>query len=267
MRGLTIPILAATLAATLAGLSTPGVANAKCASWNLRAVPKKGARAVPTNVKIFFGIYGYFRKSAVSALKGSYLKSGRHKVRLKIAVLPSSKLSMRMTYVLMTPARRLKPSRTYRLVLAAPPGPNNYQAKEMAAYNFTTGKGKDTKAPAAPQRVGTTGYRYRRLGCGPSENITITLPSLKDDRTPSKELRLRLDVVEKSAGQTRHLVIFDGPPWSPGHALLGHGMCSGNFHLKHGATYAIRVRAIDYAGNTSAPSKALTVTASRGGTP
>ena len=118
-----------------------------------------------------------------------------------------------------------------------------------------------------PQRVGTTGYRYRRLGCGPSENISLTLPSLKDDRTPSGELRLRLDVVEKSAGQSRHLVIYDSPPWTAGRTMLGHGMCSGNFHLKYGAVYTIRVRAIDYAGNVSAPSKPLTVRATRGGAP
>jgi hypothetical protein len=247
---------------TVAGISAQAQpARAKCASWSLRTTPAKGATGVPTNAQLFFAIYGWDRQKAAMMLKGAALVSQRgHRVPLRVTRLPSSRHSYQMQYVTLVPTQRLRPRTRYGLALAPHPAQVDVTriAQRFDGYQITTGAGPDRQAPARPGRMTTTGYVYRRLGCGPAVYIPLNLHGLRDGQTPADALRFRVNVKERSRGATRRLTLYAPQPWRPKELQLGHGMCSGLFVPRRGAQYTVTVQAIDWAGNVSLPSPALT---------
>jgi len=245
-------------------LCAPQPARAKCRSWSVTTVPAHGARKVPTNVKLLLVVFSFAQQQTVARALGSCsLASGAHRVPLKVSVLPASKRSYRNLYLSLEPRGRLRPNRRYRLRLGgsrqALRPPLDRIVRKLSRYAFRTGAGPDLKAPRRPQRPFAARYSFRRLGCGPAESIDFKLKPLADDRTPAQRIKLRLEVVEKQQRAAHSFALLLPPPWSPGQAGLGHGMCSGNFRLARGAVYTIRVRAVDHAGNASPPSPAITV--------
>lgn len=242
----------------LLGLSKQ--ADAKCSWWYLQTLPEKGAKKVPLNVKPFFAVYGYKRDLAIKMLENSVLFGEGHKVGVKVNVLPSSKGSLQMTYVVLEPASPLKPNRKYRLDVPKSMGKSKKDYgiemiyNSIAGYQFTTGTKSDVKAPAAITQVQSKGYRYARLGCGPVRNIRIKVKGLSDNATPTKHLRFAYKVTWNKGKKTKKFVVYGSTSWG-GELSLGHGMCSGNFAGIEVGTYTIRVQAIDFAGNKTPWSK------------
>jgi hypothetical protein len=274
-RELLVPLLIATVAAV--GL-WPGAAHARCKALDHTPVPAARARNVPTNVKPFLAVFGFNLAPVPAILDGSKLVARGHRVALGARELPSSKQSYRHKYFVLEPQEALKPRRTYRLVpnvrAARAMSPKDASmarrlAKQLSAYRFTTGKEPDVEPPGRPARPTGAAYSLRELGCGPAEQITFDLAGLADDATPAAQLRLRLDVVEaggKGAGASRgerRFSLFVPPPHTPGKGVLGHGMCSGNYKLRRGARYTIKVTAIDYAGNVGPVSEPIQVRAGK----
>lgn len=262
---MTKPTTAATvsilLAITLVALGS-APANARCRSSSLSVTPPSKSQAVPTNVEVLFTVFGHLREKAADLLDGAHFVAGKDRVPVRVETLPQSATSFRNAYLRVTPRRALKARRWYRLVLAPakPPPAVRPLLQRLRGYHIKTGAGADTKAPAKPV-VTSKGYQYRRLGCGPAESIELTVSGVHDDLVAKAKLGLLLEVVEKTAKGERRFSIRLGAPYSPGYASLGHGMCSGNYHLVKGASYTIRVRTVDWAGNQSAPSDAVEVIA------
>jgi hypothetical protein len=246
----------------LMSLASTNDASAKCMSYSLRMTPKHNSRDVPLNVEIFVTAYGHEREKVATLLEGSFLYSGKHKVRLEVqSHVEQSKESYRNVYLTLKPLKRLKRKRTYRLFVPKRKV-NTSQLRwiyKLKAYRFRTGKTSDKGEPSAP-KLKSSGFQHRRLGCGPAINVPIEYVGA-DDKTPSKSLGLLLHFDETSPSGTRKRVIRLGTPYAAGKTMLGHGMCSGNFKLVRGARYTIRLSTIDWAGNVSKPSSPITATA------
>ena len=242
-------------------------AHAKCRAYSFTSVPKQASKNIPTNVKIFFALFGRGREKATTILKNSSLKAKGHSVALKVSVLPSSSKSYNNDYLLIEPQKSLHPNTTYKLKLAASSKKfsssfkTKWMVKKFSGYHFSTGKVPDKQKPKRLPKPTSTGYKFERFGCGPSEIIPLKLMGLADNLTPQGQLRFKLDIIQAAPGKTEKFTLYIDPPWRAGLVELGHGMCDGNYTLVKGAQYTIKVSAIDYAGLTSLPSPPITVKA------
>jgi len=235
---------------------------AKCASRYISFSPTKGTKGVPRNVQLFVSVYGWQRHKAEVILKQGMLVSGAHKVALAIKKTPASKHSFRKSYFEIRPQDLLLPGRTYRLVIPAKhKKPMSYFYDRMSSYTFKTGAKADTVAPSKPTKLSSKGYFYRRMGCGPSKSIPLSLVGSKDKATSVKQLRYLLDVTFSGAKKQKPktFTVHTGPSYRAMYTSLGHGMCSGNYLAMRSGVYTIRVRTVDLAGNISLPSPAVSV--------
>lgn len=242
----------------------PTRADARCMSADLRIYPKTGATGVPLNPQILVIPYGYKDLEKVGQLlDGAYFVAGRHKVALSVERLPQSAKAFKNAYYLLKPQQTLRPRTRYRLKLAVKrpeTHPLTVHYDKLKAYRFRTVEAVDQRAPSQLKLV-SRGYSYRRLGCGPAEEILLKISGLADDQTPTRQLRFVLQVEEKMKGQPARSFELMVPTWVQGQLSLGHGMCSGNYQLVKGASYTIRVAAVDWAGNRGPLSEAVQVKA------
>jgi hypothetical protein len=121
----------------------------------------------------------------------------------------------------------------------------------------------DSRAPNL-QSVKKIGAERKTLGCAPTTYVMLR-PSIPDDNVDELIFRVVLtqklksdlkqtDLIHPASKQTYWI-----EPNDESELRIGHGMCGGEFELEQGASYEVKLQAIDKAGNRSPVSGPLEV--------
>ena len=144
--------------------------------------------------------------------------------------------------LVLAPERDLAPHTRYRLE-----GPA--ASARGARLAFRTGAGSDTAAPTLTS-VAVGAFAAAELGCGPSEQIPVTIAATDDRAVRYARFRLARSHADRAARRFAFDVIV---PIENGVATLGHGMCWGNHPLDAGDLFFAEITVLDAAFQESGP--------------
>lgn len=244
-----------TLMALAAVALCPALATARCMSGYLTAWPPADT-ALPTQPMILVDGFGDRQTEITELAEGGVarLVAGKHRIELKVEAVHVGAFGL--TQAVLSPTAPLKPSTRYRLELRTADGrrvPTTRFAEDgVEPIGWTTAGVDAGTAPltltSAPK---VTGQSYRRLGCGPSSRVEVSLPATSSTAL-AVEVRLK-ELGADGAMQTYVVPVVDGQ------VSLGHGMCSGAFRLT-GAERRFRAELVvrDAGGDAVAAPEALT---------
>lgn len=222
----------------------PRPAAARCRSSFTQTWPEANARDVPTNASIVVVVADM--SGIDGALPALRLTSSRDRaVTLRATLDQRGGDGVRpQRTVVLAPERPLRADTTYRLV-------GRIGARGRVHLSFRTGAGPDVAAPRlTAARAGR--FETEELGCGPVQQIPITLDGATDDHPlPLARIRLAASAADLAAGRIVGDVIV--PRDADGAARLGHGMCFGNWPLQPGDRFVAQVTVIDAALQESPP--------------
>jgi uncharacterized protein (TIGR03382 family) len=151
------------------------------------------------------------------------------------------------TTVELRPRALLEPNAVYA-VSGGMPG--------FAGSAFTTGSDEDHEAPSAPVLSGGEDRYVPASGnCGDSESLELHFTTGHDGRTPDAELAYEVATgpSETSVGAEPSTLLVAQ------NTVLQEGLCTLSLRLKGVGSLAAQLRAVDWAGNVSAPSVAKQV--------
>jgi hypothetical protein len=226
-------------------LASPETAFARCRSVFLSLFPQ--GTAVSLNARVFLHGGGELVRLAQS---GAFVLRGpRGVVTTRVvfdAIQTGTALSQRT--IVLAPTAALQPNSEYRLGLTTP-ALRTALTYDMRDLRFRTGTQIDTTPPTV-RHVAPTQFTSVALGCGPSNLLPIHIDATDDSGVLFAKLRVAATDADLTAGR---VLMETVEPVSHGEIPFGHGMCSGNFDLNAGHTYAAEVTVIDAAGNEAPP--------------
>ena len=214
-------------------LPFPGIAQAKCMSWNVNSWPSPGS-PLPLNGRIMIDEFSIGEREfrVTRPPVPPVLVAGREEIPLDVVErLPGN---FRNRQVVFAPRRPLAADTVYTLRVDGAPA-------RLPSLQFRTGIREDLQAPrwtAAPAWVGEERVGF---GCGPSSWVFFEA-GLEDD----SEVRVRVEIRSIETGEVARFLVT---PEEGGRLALGHGMCAGGFDFRPGAEYTATFTAVDLAGN------------------
>ncbi len=221
-RALVPTLLALGLAAALVA---PSIARARCMAGSLDAWPPPET-PLPTQPMILLEGFGN-QQPAVTALADGgrvTLVAPGHRVALKVEAMHAGAFGL--SQAVLRAAEPLKPSTPYTLDLRDADGrkvrTTTFMGGETGPIGWTTA----ASAPAPLALTGApkvTGQSFRRLGCGPSSHLEVSVPA-RADAPIAVEVTLR-ELGAEGAVETYVVPVRDGV------LRIGHGMCSGAFRV------------------------------------
>jgi hypothetical protein len=150
--------------------------------------------------------------------------------------------------IVLAPTSPLRANTEYRVSVTSP-AMRTALAFDMRGLRFRTGTTVDNTAPVV-RSVRAGQFSSAELGCGPANTLPIHVDASDDGRTLVARLRVAATDADLAAGR---LLMQSIEPVRDGAVQFGHSMCSGNFNLVAGSTYAAELTVIDIAGNEAAP--------------
>jgi hypothetical protein len=218
----------------------PAVAEACICGFGVRGTsPADGSTDVPTNTEIRVRVLG-------PAPTGFVLERDGQSIPMTKAVVGE----LSVTVVRLRPIDPLEPTTSYEL--KAPDG--------HRVVTFTTGAGPDHVPPNPPEVRGAeqVDERGRTVACDPTYGYRIDLGPGLDDNTPQDDVWFLV-----YAGPTPEQIDLEHPravflrSW----AHVGVQSCHNELLFSEEGFLAIVLRAVDRAGNASAPTEPMMLTA------
>lgn len=198
-------------------------------------VPAHGAVGVPLNTTIWVGVEPWERERGTE-IKARLLCPDGGSVALTLSNSTGGWMTTR-------PPIPLDPLSPYSVVVTG------MIDHTVSGASFTTGGTVDVAAPATPTVSGATRHTSPSGGgtCG-RESVNFTVAGLLDDHTPEDDQLLAV-----YAGPSEDAIDATGPVAlvHPGDAALRESNCEMNFPISTTPDVAIRVQAVDWAGNVS----------------
>lgn len=230
----------------VAVFAAAGRAEARCAASHVTTMPEDGASDVPTNGRIVVTLSDHQPIDRVWDRPGPGFRLVPDRGAAIRAVVVEEHaggdgVRPQITLVL-APERDLAPHSRYRLE-----GPTVTARGVRLA--FRTGAGSDTTAPALTS-VAVGSFEAAELGCGPSEQIPVTITATDDRAGRYARFRLAHSDADRAARRFAFDVIV---PIEDGVATLGHGMCWGNHPLDAGDVLFAEITVLDAAFQESGP--------------
>lgn len=219
--------LLTSLALVPALLLVAPTAQAKCAAYADWLLTEAVAGPSPIIVVAVYSVddaeqFGPF------ALTGPRGEAIRLNVRARHEGMQSSQIELE-------PAQPLQPGK-YQVARTSTPKYGRIQPHELTVVD-----GNRAEQRSAPD-VTSRGSSRQEFGCGPAENIELTLK-----RTGGARLAfVTLTDVGTREVHTGYVKIGEG-----GELSIGHGMCSGEFMPRDGARYRVEVRLVAAGGMLS----------------
>lgn len=238
------------LAALLSIALFAASASAKCMSQNMSYWPSPNTEIDTQPVILIEGMGGH--ESTVKELKGASLVTPGHHVALtKIATHAGA---FRVTQTAWTPEEPLKPGKTYTLVVKGKTKtwrPSRYVGDSSKKVRLTYTVAKTPRPALAWTGAPILGESsLRRLGCGPSINQTVALPTTGTG-----------GLVEVTITQGPDARTYLVPLSTNGALRLGHGMCSGPFQVGGAGAYEATFSLVNGAKTNPSTAKTLTFSA------
>ncbi len=201
------------------------------------AFPAPGA-VVPTNTR--FVLEGVGSEAArVGRLVGQELLLRAADDVVTVRVKPGWSSAMNRTAVVLVPNGRLRPNKTYALMVDSVL-PNYAMLDDSGAdtLEWNTGDGADTTAPKFLLKPAISEGIWR-----PDGSRFVKIHTTLDEQSPAY-LVVSIRRARGSAAVQTYFVPLNG-----GEGRLGHDACSGNFSFDEGRAYKATVEVYDAAGN------------------
>lgn len=234
----------------------PSDGEAKCMSQTADAWPQPGSKLPANRPLIILEGSGNARSAIRSLGKQSlHLVADDDRVALRrIELLQNEK---DFTQLVLKAEEDLDAGSTYRL------DTNRLKYKDSEVrLAWTCDGGKRLRWRAGPpdsrapnlRSLKKIGAERKTLGCAPTTFVMLR-PSIPDDNVDELIFRVVVTRKVKSGLKQTYWV----KPNDESELRVGHGMCGGEFDLEQGASYEVKLQAIDKAGNRSPVSDPLDV--------
>ena len=183
----------------------------------------------------------------VNGLNGKfpvYLKSGDHKVKLKIKEIAVGEFDL--TQAILVPEEKLVAGQDYRLFIDNLPESEeplqkwNYETKEYEPVEWKVESGTDTEKPKWVSKPVEKEKILIYYGCGPE-----TYVKFKYKVEDASEFLIKTYVTNtRTKKTTTYYLTPDKNMFS-----VGHGMCAGAFRFRGGEVFEVSFDLVDASGN------------------
>lgn len=225
-----------------------GQALADCASNRLWVYPKRGTIKQNSNIILT----GYARSQTIVKTLNQdypiYLESKGHKVKLVVKKIYEGQFSL--TQAILEPAKKLKPGRTYQLIIQNLEEYERVILERMYSdpsksepISWTVESTTDNTIPKLLNTPHLVDKRVAHYGCGPAVYADFKI-NAEDD----SHIFVKTELVALESGESTTYVLSLGQADT---LNIGHSMCSGAFSFRNKEKYKIRFRLLDICGNES----------------
>jgi len=222
--------------------------HADCVAERWEVWPPPGS-IIPPNAKVLVEVYGGFKLKIYNLLNSTpQLVFGKKNIKL----YSYPEFGFLLTQVLFTPTSRLPSSTQVTLKW----NENQFLSEINPQDRYWKVGSKEDHTPPYWQGVPKIKEIHHDIfGCGPARYALVELPVVDEN----KWVRVFTEVTSLQDPKFKQS-FFLIPKSESNLVVVGHGMCSGAFHLNPGETYQVKFTAFDIAGNKRhAPGEPLTI--------